>query len=651
MIAPLVFASMISLANAASAADLKLPTFFADHMVLQRDTEASIWGWGPANESITIESSWGAKAQAKADDKGAWKTKLKTPAAGGPHTLTVAGGGKKIELKDVLSGEVWLCSGQSNMEMTVGAKYFGVQGAEQEIAKADHPDIRMFDVPNTVSATPLTDCAGQWKICSSKTVNEFSAAAYFFAIELQGQLKIPIGLLESDWGGTPAEAWTSMEAVSRFKEYADGVALLKKIGVDPEAAKREQSAITTAWWKKLDDLDPGVKDGWAKPTFKDQDWEVTKVPGPWSGELTNFDGVVWQRIGVDIPAVWEGRTMTLDLGPIDDFDDTYFNGTHVGGMHEIGNHVKPRSYKIPSELVKGGRAVIAVRVVDTGGPGGLTGKAEAIKIHPVDDFEGVMLSDTWLCHKGPAMSALPPMPQPTAIGPGTPSALFNGMIAPLIPFTIRGAIWYQGESNRGLANIYRDLFTTMITDWRTRFGVGDFPFYFVQIAPYNYNDPTNKAADIREAQRLTLSLPNTGMAVTTDIGNVADIHPKNKQDVGKRLALWALNKTYGKSDVVYSGPLFKAVKIDGGKARITFDHATGLSSHGKPLTEFQVAGSDGKFVAAKAEIDGDTVVVSSDSVAAPVAVRYGYTDVAEATLWNAAGLPASPFTTEQPGSH
>ncbi|MFO0840128.1 MAG: sialate O-acetylesterase [Phycisphaerae bacterium] len=639
---------LLSLGSPALAAGgLRLPALFADHMILQRATDAPIWGWADPGQPVAIDASWGAKVETKAAADGTWKAALHTPPAGGPFRITITSGGEKREISDVLSGEVWLCSGQSNMEMTVGPKFYGVENAAAEIAQADHPTIRIFDVANVVAAAPQRDCSGQWMVCTPQTAAKFSATAYFFAQELQRHVDVPIGLVESDWGGTPAEAWTRLDVVASFDEYKDAVAAVRKFAADPEGAKREQEAAFEAWYRRIDEKDPGVSAGWMNPPLDDQDWKALNVPGLWRGDLTEFDGVVWQRREVEIPPAWEHRALRLDLGLIDDYDTTWFNGVKIGQTAMEGAHTKTRGYEVPAELVKPGRATIAVRVVDIMGPGGFASESKAIRLHPTEGNESISLAGEWKFQRGAALSAFGLPPLSGVLGPNSPAALYNGMIAPLIPYAIRGAIWYQGESNRDHADVYRGLFGAMIEDWRGRWGRGDFPFYFVQIAPFRYGDRVGRAADIRQAQLETLGVPNTGMAVTLDIGNLDDIHPKNKRDVGRRLALWAAAKTYGKSNVVCSGPIFRSLEIEGVAARVNFDYADGLTSRGKPLDGFEIAGADGKFVAATARIERETVVVSSPQVTAPKFVRYAYSDTSSASLWNAAELPASPFRTDR----
>ena len=452
----LLFLSILGVNLPAEA--VSLPAIFSDHMVLQQNAEVTIWGWANPSEEVTVTGSWDKNTvKTKATNLAQWQVKIKTPAAGGPHTLTVKGY-NTIEVQDILMGEVWLCSGQSNMEWTTRA---GVDNAQPEIAKANYPAIRFFTVPRRSADGAQLDVDAQWVVCTPETMPNFSAVGYFFGQKIHENLKMPVGLINSSWGGTPAEIWVNAKAIAENKALAEAAAKVK--------------------------------------------------------------------------------------------EEPY--------------------------------------------------------------------------------------------GPYQPGKAFNAMIAPLIPYRIAGALWYQGESNTSNPQNYEKLLPALIQNWRTEWGY-EFPFYFVQIAPYSYGDKNNGVL-LRDAQRKSLSVPNTGMVVISDVGNIKDIHPRNKIPVGQRLANWALNKTYGKKDIVFSGPLYKSMKVEGNKIRISFDYAeTGLVAKGKELTLFEIAGADQQFVPAMAKISGKTVVVSATSVKNPVAVRFAWSDTAEPNLFNKAGLPASSFRTD-----
>jgi sialate O-acetylesterase len=450
------------LSSNTAQADVKLPQLFSDHMVVQRDMAVPVWGWAAPGEGVSVQLA-GQEMKTAADDQGKWMVKLTALSAGGPHELVVTGN-NTLKITDVYAGEVWICSGQSNMQWTVSQSANPVE----EATAAKFPQLRMFSVERTATDQAQQDCRGSWQVCSPQTTGNFSAVGYYFGRYLHQKLEVPLGMINSSWGGTVCEAWTSHAALA----------------ADP-----------------------------------------------------------------------------------------------------------------PFEAILGRAAVAEARHQE---------------------------------------------------GPNFASRLYKGMIMPLVPYAIRGAIWYQGESNVPRAAQYRRLFPTMIQDWRRTWGQGDFAFLFVQLAPFRYSGQDMKnCAELWEAQAKTLELPNTGMAVTVDIGDVRDIHPKNKQDVGKRLALWALAKTYGK-EVCPSGPLYKSMQIEGDAIRLTFDYTgSGLASRdGQPLTDFTIAGEDQQFLPATATIDGNQVVVRSAAVAKPVAVRFAWYDAAQPNLANREGLPASPFRTD-----
>ena len=500
----LILSLVLLLVNVGAVfADVKLPAVISDNMVLQRGMEVPIWGWAEPGENISVMASWqGRGCSTKADKDGKWMVKIFQSIAGGPFEITIVGK-NTIKIENVLVGEVWVCSGQSNMQMSVRSSAM----AEQEIAAADYPDIRLFTVERKVAEQPQSDCTGSWASCSPQTVPAFSAVAYYFGRKLHKELNVPVGLIHTSWGGTPAEAWTSKDVLELDVEFEPILKRYSDVVAKYPQAKREYEQKMNEWEKAV------------------------------------------ARAGA------EGKE-------------------------------PPRKPRAP--------------------------------IGPVN--------------------------------PHSPAGLYNAMIAPLIPYGIRGAIWYQGESNAGRAYQYRKLFPAMIANWRNDWGQGDFSFLFVQLANFMAVNPEpveSAWAELREAQLMTLSLPNTGMAVIIDIGEANDIHPKNKQDVGKRLALWALGGSYGKK-LEYCGPIYKSMRVEGNKIILHFDHVGGglVAGGGGPLKGFAIAGADRKFVWADAKIDGDTVVVSSDKVSEPAAVRYGWADNPVCNFYNKEGLPASPFRTD-----
>ena len=493
----LLVIALLSITAAVSYADVRLPAVISDNMVLQQ-TDATIWGWADPDEKISVSAGWKISAKTVTDKDGKWTLKLKTPQAGGPYDITVAGK-NTIKLQNVLIGDVWVCSGQSNMQWPMT----GTENANENIAAANFPQIRLFTVSREFAEKPKEDCSGNWALCSPETVANFSAVGYYFGKHLHEEIDVPIGLISSNWGGTPAEAWTRKEIMEKNEDF---LPILKRheemVENFPKAQKKYQE-----------------------------------------------DLVKWlQNVKI----------------------------------------AKEKNQKEPRQ------------------------PREPLKRHQ-----------------------------------NSPSSLYNGMIAPIIQYAIKGAIWYQGESNVNRAYQYRKLFPAMITNWRDDWKQGDFPFYYVQIAPFGYNEESY-SEELREAQLMTLSLKNTGMAVTMDIATVNNIHPPNKRDVGKRLALWALAKDYHKEGGVFSGPIYKSMKVEGDKIRLSFEYTgSGLKTiDGNELTHFTIAGEDKNFVEAKAVIDGNTVVVSSEKVNNPVAVRYGWSNTAEPNLANKEGLPASSFRTD-----
>ena len=643
----LLIALLAVLTCAAVQADVRLPAILGDHMVLQRDTEVPLWGWADPGERVSVQASWQPDAvEATADADGHWRVTIHTPGAGGPHTITIAGE-NVLTLREVLIGEVWICSGQSNMEWSFAS---GVPNREQELATANQPHIRLFNVNRKLAAGPLEDCEGQWQECTSKSVFGFSAVGYFFGREIHQELNVPVGLIGSSWGGTVAEAWMSPESLRRYGGFDDRLKQLEAERAAPGTLAKTRDLAVQRWWEGLTQLDAGsAPGGWMQPDFADADWAEMRLPTrPEADGLGNFDGVIWYRRTFDAMDEWTDRALTLELGPIDDMDTVWINGQRIGGTERAGAYQLPRKYTVPAGVVKPKNNVIAVRVVDTGGPGGFFGQPAQLALHFSDGktSQAVALAGTWQCRAGARISALPPFPWQHSLHANWPSVLYNGMIAPLTPFAIRGAIWYQGEANRPRPIQYQTLFPALIRDWRELWGRGDFPFYFVQIAPFRYQGDTGDAAALRDAQRRTLSVPNTGMAVTMDIGNPNDIHPRNKQDVGHRLALWALAKTYGRDGLVYSGPLYRSMDAEEGRIRLHFDHADGGLRTDGPLDFFLIAGRDRSFVRAKARIEGETVVVWSEAAPDPIAVRYAWGPADEPSLFNKVGLPAACFRTD-----
>lgn len=625
----------------ATLGDVTLPAVLGDHMVLQQSSQVAIWGWACPGESVKVSASWTDQTTTtRADERGNWRVHIDTPAGGGQaHTVHVAGN-NMITLSDVLIGEVWLCSGQSNMEWTLG----GVDSDEARaaIAGADQLHIRLFNVPNTLSLHPRLDCAGAWEASTPETAARFSGVGYFFGSALHDALQVPIGLVSADWGGTRAEAWMSAEALDQYPELKDQAAFVRAAAQGPNERAAMEREAREGWWDRLDQ-GASVPGDWHASVGGD--WKTTDLPALLGPEgLDQFDGVVYFRRQIDLPDGWAGKPVTLSLGPIDDFDDVWFNGTLVGRTHDEGKWNEPRVYQAPGEAVRSGANVVAIRMLDQSGPGGVFGRPEMMFVQQGD--AQVSLAGAWEYRRGRAMNQLPPRGA-LSVNANTATILYNGMIRPIQPFTIRGVIWYQGESNVGTARLYRRVFPGLIQNWRDDWE-SEFSFYFVQIAPFHYGNDVMPPL-LREAQGYALQLPGTGMVVTTDVGNPADIHPMRKYEVGQRLAALALAHDYGRADVVCSGPTYQSMQVDGSSVRIRFAHAEGgLVVRGEAPTHFEVSagGADRRFVPAHARVEGDEVVVWADGVPEIAAVRFAWSSAPQPNLFNAAGWPAAPFRTD-----
>jgi sialate O-acetylesterase len=630
---PTILAIALMTITVHAHAKVTLPKVFTDNMVLQRDKAVKVWGWADKGESISIHFN-GQSVKVKADKTGHWLATLKPMLFGGPYELKVAGKSNSVTLKNVLIGDVWICSGQSNMEWIIK----NTKNAEKEIADANYPNIRFFTVEKAMSYSPKEEVAGgQWQVCSPATLAEFSAVAYFFGRKINADTQVPIGLINSSWGGTNIQTWISWDVMSKDEAYKD---------ITPEAFQKLSAEQNDKQAKYMAALkkDVGVQEKWFDVTYVASDWKQINLPAAWeSSAIGNTDGVIWFRKEIQLSQEMISKHATLSLGPIDDADATYINGQLVGEEHEWN---KERRYEIPQQLLVAGKNIITVKVTDTQGGGGLYGKPEQLYL----DFGGskISLAGEWK-YKTAATTAEFGVKY---IGPNEfPSQLFNAMISPLLNFGVKGAIWYQGESNTYQAHRYRTLFPTLIENWRKHWGDA-FSFYWVQLA--NFMEPVQTPsesdwAELREAQNMTLAVPNTGQAVIIDIGEANDIHPRNKQDVGYRLALAALKNSYAKN-IVYAGPRYESFKIEGNKIILSFtEKGSGLKSTDKYgyLKGFTIAGKDKKFVWAKASIVGDHVVVYSDEIASPVAVRYAWANNPDdANLYNKENLPASPFRTD-----
>ncbi len=626
-------------------ADIIMPKIFADGMVLQRDIPVPIWGQAEAGEKVTV-TFLGKRYVAKADNTGRWQVKLAEMKAGGAFEMTIQGKGKNIiTIKNIMVGEVWICSGQSNMEWKIDWLPY----KNTEPALANFPQIRMFTVPKDLSALPKKDITGgSWKEAVGDNVRDFSAVAYFFGKELYNQYKIPIGLINTSWGGTIAETWMSAGAAKQIPEFKERVERLEKSPDLLENAKKQAEELKKRILGTSDTKETGIMGKWWKENTDLSAWKEMKIPTLWEEEgLSGLDGVVWFRKEFELSESQIKKDIYLHLGMIDDNEETYLNGELVG---QTKGYNQARIYKIPAEKLKIGKNVIVVRVTDTGGGGGIYGKADDLFVRAGEE-KIASLAGSWKYKIDAAEQVSISLNQDPN---SNPTLLFNAMIAPLVPYAIKGAIWYQGESNAGRAYQYRTVFPSMIQDWRNQWAQPqkDFPFLFVQLANFMKFEDTPKESDwaeLREAQTMTLALPNTGMAVIIDIGEGADIHPKNKYDVGQRLALAARKIAY-QEDIHYASPMYQSMQVQDNKAIITFKHlGNGLIAKDRYgyVKGFTIAGEDKKFYWAKAYLEGNQVVVYSEYVTKPVAVRYAWANNPEdLNLFSKDGLPVCPFRTD-----
>lgn len=619
-------------------AEIKLPGYFTDNMMLQRDMPIKIWGWGNRYETVTV-SIHDQKVNTRCKKDGTWEIILSPIPYGGPYSLTVQGKENSIKIENILIGDIWLCSGQSNMEWTVEQS----ANSKQEVQNANYPEIRALKVPKSIKNSPQDNFNAQWEICSPSTVGAFSGIAYYYARALYKEVQIPIGIINASWGGTDIETWISDEAFTALPSNVQKQYNMEVVN-NLEEYIRQNKGQKQAFLDAMEN-DPGINNQWFIPGFNTVAWEEMRVPGEWgTTPLSLIDGHVWFKYDLNLTCTEAARPATLSLGTIDDADITWVNGTKVGNASGWDT---PRIYSIPPGILKEGSNNITVRVTDNGGSGGMWGQEADIYLE-IDNTRH-SLAGNWKYQMSVANADYHVLDiTPNMVH----SSLYNTMIHPLTPFRIKGVIWYQGENNVGAGYDYRTLFQTQIKDWRTRWGY-ELPFYWVQLANLYPEDTTpvgSSWAELRESQAMTLELPHTGQATIYDIGDAYSIHPTNKQEVGRRLSLIALHKDYGRDSLVYSGPTFQNVSFKENTAVITMNtYGSQLTIHNKYgyLEGFSIAGEDRKFVWAKAFIDANgKIIVYNENIAEPVAVRYAWSNNPAANLFNAQGLPAIPFRTD-----
>lgn len=626
-------------AEAAAGVPAALPfvsPIFGDNMVMQRGRANTIWGWSQPGDTVRVDIGR-QTAQARAGKDGRWQVKLMPPNAAGPWTMRIAGRTRTLEIRNILVGDVWIGGGQSNMALPLK---FAKDG-DAEVKAADEPQIRYFTVSGHAAYHHTDIIQGAWKVVSPETADSLSAVGYYFARKLHDEVHVPIGLVVDAVGGTPAESWTSAQSLAPLKDFDPELAELKRLA---DSGAPEYGNFVMHWY---DRYDIGLKGDWKESGFDDTGWKTVSVPGGFAElGVPDTPALVWFRREVTLPDPVPAGHSAIALGSIERMDTVYINGTEVGASAWVEN---PRLYFIPPALLKPGRNLIAVRVLKTKPVGGFLGKPEDLYLK-LGDGSKIPLAGAW---KGRlSVDARPPQPLPMSYEnwPVMPGVLYEGMLAPIAPLTVRGVIWYQGEQNSDHGYQYRKILPVMIKDWRNLFQQPDLPFYVVGLPAFQARQaaPTDDGwADLRESQALTVaSVPNTCLAVAIDTGEADNIHPKEKKPVGDRLAACALAGTYGRP-VVASGPTLASVDRLPGALRLHFTHTDGgLVAKGGPLGEFSVAGEDGRWAWAEARIDGDTVIVSSPAVAHPLVVRYAWQSNPLATLFNGAGFPAAPFRTD-----
>jgi len=619
---------------------IRLPRLVRDSMILQRDIKINIWGWASKGEKVNIKFNK-KNYKTVTDASGKWLIQLPSMKAGGPYTMDITGN-NKIFIKDILIGDVWICSGQSNMvhQMSLHDVTYA-----KDIAEANYPQIRHFWIPTLTNLQgPQDDLpTGSWKSAVGNDVRPFSAVAFFFARQIYEKYHVPIGLINTSVGGTPIEAWTSEEGL---KDFSSLINTIQKNKDTAYVNNINRTALNNATRPSPNDLGMIGEKKWYEVSYVPKGWRPINIPGYWEDQgIKDLNGIVWYRREIDVPGSMIGQPAKVFLGRIVDADVLYINGRQVGNTTY---QYPQRRYNVPADVLRSGKNIFVIKVTNTGGKGGFVPDKPYLLIAGPDTLN---LKGFWQYKVGEVY-------RPGGGGSGAivaqnqPTALYNAMVAPLINYTIKGFVWYQGEANTNRAEEYAKLQPAMIADWRNKWKQTNAPFLYVQLPgfmDYNYLPSESNWAMLRESQLKSLSVSNTAMAVAIDLGEWNDIHPDNKKDVGERLALAAEKIAYGEN-IIYSGPIYQSSKVEGNKIIISFTNTgSGLiTNDGEELGEFAIAGIDKKFVWAKAKIEGDKVIVWNDSVSDPMYVRYAWADnPVNPNLYNKEGLPASPFRTDK----
>ena len=668
----LLIMAAIALSITTANANVRLPHIFGDHMMLQQQSTCPIWGWASPGEKISIKGSWGSETITETNSDGKWEARITTKKFGGPYTLTISGN-NTIVLNDVMIGEVWLASGQSNMEIPMMGwlPQDTILGAYKDMQAANNNNIRFINVKQQAGFEPKEDFEGAWNAINPQTVTFCSAIAYYYAQKINSETGIPVGIVNASWAGCNAESWVDIEYLKLLPEFKDKI--------NEYMTSLPLQINLHNWIKKHPVVQPGDNsqndfsamkfndEECAKLSFDDSQWQEMRLPCYYDNpeNIGNYDGVVWFRRKVNIPAEWQGKQLVLSLGPIDDMDAAFVNGEKVGETMESGYWNMERKYIIQPGLVRAGEMLIAVRMLDNGNGGGIYGRADLMKIYPEGEENNpenaVYIAGFWkylpTCeyldevlyqydHKTHEYYSRPQVD--VTLSNKTLAANYYGMLCPLMPFKVAGVIWYQGESNIGHAEEYYKLFPTLVQCWRDAFKNQGMKFYYCQIAPFEFGF-ASPSYELREAQRRCMKQMNgVGMVSLLDIGRKETMHPVRKREVGERLALWALNDLYGKKCET-SGPDFHSMVINKNTIELTFDHAeSGLVAKGGRLSGFEIGDSRGNFLPAEATISGDKVIVQCPEIPKPKNVRYCWQNyIRTASLFNGAGLPASSFTTEK----
>jgi sialate O-acetylesterase len=633
------FVSVIEVSNA----QLKVASYFKDHLILQRNVENQIWGTATGKEKITLKINE-TSSTSEASPDGNWYVTIPAKSEGGPFSVEIITAKEKITLSDLYFGDVWLCSGQSNMEYAVGAFPWG-----KDELKAVNKTIRFLEIPNRIDEVPVDELPAdiEWKVASGEDTQTLSAVAYWFAKHLQSEIDVPIGLITSDWSGTAIEPWMSVPMLKPFPQFKEVISDLEDDPKPHAQIENEfQEYLKNEWGPKYYYKGIGFNEEWYDLLTDYSSWDTIHLPTWWEESgisgLKYHDGAVWFRTTFDLPQNFSDSLFYVDLNLIDDYDILWINGVKVG--ETFGNQ-NWRQYWVPRNILKQHGNSLVLRVFDVGGNGGLN-------FHPL--WSNFILNGKWVCKKGESISRIVPVPRIVNKSPyGYPTAVFNAMIYPLLKTNVKGVIWYQGESNEARAQEYAQLFPAMIKGWRKDFAQGDFPFYFVQLANFDSEAASpnqNSWSELREGQEAALDLPNTGMAVAIDIGEAADIHPANKMEVGRRLALHALKNQYNKKTTAQS-PVFKSMEINNDSVLIyieTFGDSLVCNDKYGYVNGFAIAAEGQEFIWAKAQLKGNKIIVYNGKVKQPADVRYAWSkNPGKLNVYNTEGLPLRPFRTDR----